>query len=120
MKEKVKQIHLAFNDIKEMKAAVKLCQENGYQLHHGLGNPNIVWEGIKAFVVDTEDKTVFRTNVTCMSCWCNGARKPLYCFEFIENFVALAINRDLKKYNELLALAKKDKSRPIGGIYKIQ
>ena len=94
-------------------------KNDGYSLHHGLDDCYKITERIIGICVDFENKTVFQLNVTCMACWCDNKRKPLYVEEINDNYERLISNKDYSFYNELVEKHSKDRNRSSGMILKL-
>lgn len=54
-------------------------------------------------IINTRDKEISKTNVTCAAAMGSAGRFPLTVKQFMDNFEALAINNDMGVYESLIA-----------------
>ena len=101
----MKQIPLVYESKDDLKEVIKICKKLDYKILHGLDDIDSIKEHIVAIVLDTEEKKVFQSNITCMACWCSFSRKPrkpLYAHQFVENYERLLIEKDVDYYNKMI------------------
>ena len=110
---------LAYKSYKGINTFVKKLRDDGFSIHHGLDNIIGLKDKIVGLCIDLDDKTVFQLNVTCMACWCDGYRKPLYVEEVIDEYDKLILLNDFCLYEQLVNEKSKERDRPSGILLRI-
>ena len=103
------QYHIVPRSLEEIDKLIKVLKEKGYKILHGLDDA-LKLERLPIGLcidngVDTRNggKCVFRTNVTCMTCYCSWSRKsPLRVEDILNNIDKLVDKPDIMFYNKLL------------------
>ena len=57
---------------------------------------------VVAIIIDNRDRSVSKTNVTCMAGWSNCKRKPLNVKEIIDNYERFILDNDIEGYHEII------------------
>ena len=104
-KRKLNQIPIRYESFDELKKLISFLKSKGYQIMHGLDDSSN-YDDVVAVMVYNSDKTVSKTNVTCIARWCNFKRKPLSANQFIGNYNRLIVEKDEIFYNTLIEANK--------------
>ena len=100
-KRRLEQIPLKHQSLDELKELVSFLKSKGYKIIHGLNNIDEC-DHIIAVMINTDEKTLTKSNVTCMACWCDCKRHPLTIKQFFRYYDRLMIKKDEVFYNMLI------------------
>lgn len=105
---------LSYKSLEGIKLFCTKLKEIGYEIYTGLDAPESISNKVIGICVDLDNKVVYQLNVTCMACFSNGKRKPLYVEETIKYFDRLILDKDYEYYEKLIKEKSLDKDRPFG------
>lgn len=114
MKE-ITQFPLRYDKVEDIKELAVFLEKKGYEILHGLSEPEKLKEHIVALVVDSDDKTLFQSNVTCMAAWSNFKRTPISVKQFISLYERIVVNKDYEHYEQLIDI-RNNPNGPRGGL----
>ena len=110
---------LTYKTYKAIDALITKLKNDNFSIYHGLDNVMNLKDKIIGLCIDLDAKTVFQLNVTCMACWCDGYRKPLYVEEIIDEYDKLILQNDYRLYEQLVIEKSKERNRPSGMLLRI-